>query len=369
MRITYGMNMNNVLLTRSLAALLILVALFACSDQEEPVKDEKRLRLVKTLTIGDHSDSSWREFPAVVEASQKADLSFRVSGELVKFLIVEGEEVKQGQILAQLDASDYEIQLQRRKAEYDQANADYSRGQALIKKGLLSQSDFDRLKALNSASEANLNAASKNLGYTSIRAPFSGIIAKKYVDNFEEVSVKQAILALHDQAAPTIKLDAPENLIILADESQFPEIYASFNAIPNKAFPLDFLEISTQADPNTNTFEVTLGMQSAEGYNILPGMSVTVRAKRDSKYLLRKNSHYVPAHAVLENDMGRYVYLVNQTQEGLGVVERRIVETAVLSDRGLEITAGLDQNDKVITAGMSKMQPGLKVRIAMETAH
>lgn len=351
----------------SVSALLLL--LLSCGKTPEPTTKEQAVRLVKTLKVTGPGDSFWDELPGVVDAAQKADLGFRVSGKMEKILVNEGILVEKGQLLAQLDAADYEIQLNSRRAEYGQVNADFRRGQALVEKGLISRSDFDKLKAQNSTAKANLETAKRNLEYTSLHAPFSGQIAKRYVENYEEVSPLQAVFALHDLSSMTIKLDIPENIMIRAREDNPPDLYAIFEEIPGRNFPLAFKEVSTQPDESTNTYEVTLTMPLVDGFNILPGMSVTVRAEIKSDAALNQSAVFIPVHAVLEDSAGRYVYLVEEVGEARGVVERRIVETGRLSVRGVEILSGLQAGDEVVTAGMSKMRPGLEVRLATESNH
>jgi multidrug efflux pump subunit AcrA (membrane-fusion protein) len=95
-------------------------------------------------------------------------------------------------------------------------------------------------------------------------------------------------------------------------------------------------------------------------------MSVTVRGERNPIRKVDKGTVHVPAHAVLEDREGRFVYLVKVTGDAQGVVERRAVKTGNLSNLGLEITSGLETGDKVVTAGMSKMLPGLEVRLTTE---
>jgi membrane fusion protein (multidrug efflux system) len=77
---------------------------------------------------------------------------------------------------------------------------------------------------------------------------------------------------------------------------------------------------------------------------------------------------FVPAHAVLEDESGRFVYVVESVSGGRGEVQRRTVETGDLSQLGLEIRSGLASGDRVVTAGMSKMRPGLPVRLATDSA-
>ena len=340
--------------------------LVSCNRTEEQKNNETPLRLVRTIQIEKPVNAVWHEFPGVVDAAQKAELGFRISGKLSKLLAKEGDTITKGQELAVLDATDSKISLASRQAEYDTALADFKRAQALVSEGVISRSDFDKLQAQEATTKANLAVAKQNLGYTSLRAPFSGRIAKRYLDNFEEVSAMEPIYSLQDISSMTVKVDIPESLVIRVRESAQPKISALFDAIPGEQFPLTIKEVSTQANAETNTFEVTLSMPTIKGYNILPGMSVTVRGEPDPGRGQQGAAFIVPAHAVLEDADGRFVYVTKPGDDSTAVVEKRAVTIGKLTSQGLELVAGVEIGEQLVTAGMSKMYPGLKVRLDTE---
>lgn len=343
-------------------------SLIACDSPQESVVAPPPLRLVKVLRISEPAQYQFKEFPGVVDAIQKADLAFRVSGKLEKLLVKEGDIVAKDQLLAQLDDKDYRIQLSSRQAEYKQVHADFVRARKLVGSGAISRSDFNKLQAQNSTAQANLATAKQTLGYTSLKAPFAGRIAKRYVENYEEVSAMQSVFLLQDTSSLTIKVNLPSSLMIKMREEAKPEVNALFDTIPGRKFPLSPLEVSTQADEATNTYQVTLSMDAVDGYNILPGMSVTVRGRRDIDNEIEQRSYYLPAQAVLSDAQGRYIYLAIPTVKGLAMVERRTVETGKLSQLGLEILSGVKTGEALIVAGMSKMYPGLEVRLSKESS-
>lgn len=352
-----------------LRTLLISVfTLLSACDRAPDITEPAPLRLVRTLQVSAQGDSAWHEFPGVVEAARKADLSFRVSGVLRRLLVKEGDLVEKGQLLAQLDDTDYRIQLDSRKAEYDKAESDFQRAGKLVGKGAISRADYDSLKAKRDSASAALAAAMQNVAYTELKAPFPGRIAIRYVENFEEVQAKQGIVTLQDPSSVMIRIDVPESVMIRVRESSNPEVYAAFSQIPDQRFPLVFSKVSTQPDEQTKTFAVSFVMPVVDGFNILPGMSVTVHAKPEYLSAVGQKVIHVPAHAVLDDAQGRYVYLVKPTGDEKGVVEKRQITVGELSTLGLAVTSGLDTGDQVVTAGMSKMVPGLVVRLPSEKA-
>ena len=103
-------------------------------------------------------------------------------------------------------------------------------------------------------------------------------------------------------------------------------------------------------------------MEKPEGYNILPGMTATVRGEKIITKLENSNI-LVPSHSVLKDSDGQYVFIAEKTEDVFGIVKRRKVEIGTLSEQGLNITNGLQPGDILVIAGMSKMQDGMKVKL------
>lgn len=341
----------------------ILVGLSAC-QKDDGIAVEAPLRAVKTVVVKKTDQIDGRELPGEIDAVQKADISFRVGGKVESLLVKPGDSVKQGQLMARLDDTDAKIALQSRQAEYDQVEADYQRGVLLVEQGVISRSEFDRLAALRATAQGSLESARQNLDYTNMRAPFSGLIAQRYVDRFEEVSAFEPVLTLHDLSSFKVKVNVPESIVILAKgRRDTVNLVGYFDAAPEHRYPLKILEMASQADQETNTFEFMLSLQPIEGLNILPGMTVTVVGE-DFTAQVADSAYLVPAQSVVDMRSQRVVYVAVPTdQENVAQIEMRQVETGRLSIHGVEILNGLEVGDRVVVAGMSKMLDGLKVRL------
>lgn len=347
--------------------LSISLLISACSDKAASENSSDIIRYVKTQQVKSAGDSVFRELPGVVAANQEAQLSFRIAGKIEQLLVKQGDQVSEGQLLAKLDETDIKIKLKSDKAVYERALSDFNRGKALIGQGTISQSQYSQLESDLASAEANYESTKQNLAYSSLTAPFSGTIARREIDNFEEVQAKQTVFILQDVSSIDVKIDLPESIMILVTEDKKPDVVAIFDAIPDRTFPVTFKEIATQADSETNTYEVTMSMPRVDGFNILPGMSVTARAKQKIGQGNQLTSTiFIPAHAVLEDNSSRYVFIAQPQQNGLATVEKRTVVTGKLSSAGLEIVTGLNDSEHLIVAGMSKMFDGLQVRMQSE---
>ena len=351
--------------------LLSTLLLITACDEKQTAQTEEPLRPVRTIVASATDGITGRDFPGIVIAENKADLSFRVAGKLKELLIKEGDKVKRGQILARLDQTDFKIALEDKQANYVKSKANFTRSAKLVEPGHISQREFDQIKATYSTAAAHLKAAKQNLIYTELKSPFDGSITKTYVDNYEEVLAKGKIATLQDLKSMEIEIDVPESLMIRIKRGQKQRvIHARFDAIKDKEFPLIFREISAQADETTHAYKLRFSLPTIENYTILPGMTATVIA--DSVPTADENGSQneiiIPAHAVLEDNKGRFVYIAEPeiSSPTTGVVHRRDVTTSRLTNSGLIITSGINPDDLVITAGMSKMQEGLRVRLMVD---
>lgn len=340
-----------------------LVSLVACSNDDvvETSVEAAPLKPVRTMTVNLGSTSS-RSFTGVVDAAKTAQIGFRVSGELKEVNTKEGDEVKEGQVLAKLDQTDFKIKLNAAQADYDRANSEFKRANSLLKKSAISASDFEKLKAQFSNAKAQLESAKQNMEYTVLRSPFKGVVAKQYLSNFEKISSSTTFAVVQDLSAFEVKIDIPESVMIKIKRNEAKDVYAVFDGNEKRKYPLTFKEVSTRADEKTQTYGVKFVMDAPSDINLLPGMSTRVIAKGKSSDNKTSNI-YIPAHCVLEDSQGRFVYVVNENADGNGEVSRRAVVVGDLNENGIQIIQGLDAGDKVITAGMSKMSQGLVVRL------
>jgi len=346
----------------SFTALILVSSFFISGCEEPPQTFVASSRPVKTMVIGEQQSGDTRTFPAVVDAIQKADISFRVNGKIHKILVREGDEVKKGQLLAELDPTDFRITLKDRQASYDTAKANYDRAVKLVKKGAISQIDHDEIRAKYHSAKANLETALQDLLYTQLKANFDGYIAKRHVEKFEEVIFSETIFSLEDVSSLKIKIDVPENLMIIINTGgqNARQLYAVFDNISNQQFPLRFLEASTQADPNTKTFKITLKMQTPDNYNILPGMTATVFAQLHPEEVQSETSVTLPVSAVIaDNEKQATVWVVDE--KSMTVNPKNVIPGLMVGDN-MQVD-GLKPGERVVTAGASFLRNNMKVTL------
>ena len=354
-----------------------LLALFLSScGKKEPEKAETiAVRPIKLMTVGSALTGQMRKLPGTVRATDRVNLAFQVAGPLVELPVKEGQRVKKGDLLARIDPQDYETNLRnakgtiaKAKAGVDYAVAEYKRylNVKATDAGAVSDSIVNlKYTAQNVAradlqsAEAALAAARDQLNYTRLRAPFTGVIARKYVDNYQEVTVKEPILSLQNMTDVEVLVDVPESMMVPIRKAK-PRMFADFAADPSRSFELKIKEVALLADNLTQTYQVVMVMPAPTGIRILPGMTATVSIEFGSM-AADESTIIVPAIAVWADDAGHPMVWVVDTKTM--AVHRRAVTTGDLTGvDSIKVTAGLNPDEVIAISGVSKLQEGQVVR-------
>ena len=331
------------------ALMLLTLAVASCASEKEETPAEVA-KAVKTMTLGDATNQSTLTFPGKVIAGEEADITFKVSGKLRKLPIKEGQAIKKGQLIAQLDQKDYRFAYERQLATFNENKASFARAQELIKNKYISQADFDKKNETFEVAKANLNIAKTNLDYTTLRAPFSGEIAKVYVDNFQNVQVKENIVKLQNLDFLEVKIFVPERLVIQKNEVKTFDIFVRLDANPKNSYKAEMTEISTQADPTTQTYEATVRLPRPTDINVLPGMTAVVEVTATLSEDSQISAFYIPANSIFSDTAkNTYVWVVNKENR----LEQRAVKTTAFKENDVEIQEGLEAGDTVVTAGVN----------------
>ncbi len=357
------------MLNRMTLALVCLgsVMLTACGREEEvppPVS-----RPVKIYTVEGLSGEAIRRFPGSVRASERADLSFRVSGQLQEILVREGDNAKRGDLLARLDPTDFQLTVDDRQATFDNAERNFERAKELIKDGNISKLDYDRMEREFRTARAALDQAKQDLDYTFLRAPFDGSIGRREVENFEDVVAKQTIFNYQNTDFLDILIDLPEALVrSLTPETPGPDLEEAerrgVEAIArfegrDMEFPLEIKEVATKADAATQTFRVTFTMDAPGEFTVLPGMTATVEVDFAGMMEVADATKWVPQTAVqADSGLDAQVWVLDPDTM---TVSSNPVTIGRLRGRKIEVTSGLVGGEEIVTVGAHYLAEGMRV--------
>ncbi len=343
----------------------ISMILMACSQNTEE-EGRDAIRPVKIFQVQSTDAGMMRKFPAQVHSAERAELAFRVSGELQRLPVTAGKQVRRGDLLALLDPTDYQILVDDRKARQLLAQSQFQRTNDLFKRQQVSQAQLDQATAELEISNAALAAARSDLSYTQLKAPFSGQISQVYIDNHQPVAAGQKVMMLQVRDQLEVKMQIPESLManIAADDGSNYQPEVEFEAIPGQRFLASYKEHNAQADAGTGSFTVTLIVTRPPALNLLPGMSASVHVDLN-RILSNKVSHViVPSQAVFqtneqaEGSSDAQVWVVKPDM----MLVARKVKVGPLTHSGIEVVEGLQAGEKIVAAGVHQAHEGMHVR-------
>ena len=338
---------------------IVIVLVFSGCEEKESIRKNviKPVKIVKVESIQSILNI---KAPGTVRASKRAELSFDIPGKIIVINAKEGARVKKGDVIAQLDKSDYENNYLSAKANLKEAKLTLGRYQKLFDQKAIAKANLDAAQKGFDIATANMKVTKKALDDTKLRAYFSGTISARYVENFKNIQAKEPIVSIEDKSILEVVVNVPENIIATSDEENIISMHASFDTIPNKKFPLKIKEISTKADPATRTYKVVLVMQAPKAYNILSGMTADVETKISTVKGDVIDKILVPTTAVVgDKDNNSFVWIYSYETSK---VTRREVVIGQMSGRNIEIKSGLKSGETIVSAGVNYVVNGMKVR-------
>jgi RND family efflux transporter MFP subunit len=352
----------------------ILIAALLLSGCQEEAPLEEIIRPVKALKVADADTFEGIKYNGIAKATKEVDLSFRVDGPMISRPVNVGDEVKTGQLVARIDPRDYEVRLRTAQGQLanaiavrKRAKADLDRLLRIQKKdpGAVSQTLIDKASQNKDSAQAEIQSLTATvdqtkdqLSYTSLKAPFDGIITKTYMEAFEDVRRKQPVIRLLDPSRIEMWVNIPENLISLAP--YVDKVWVRFDAVGVEV-PAEIKEVGTEASQTTRTFPVNLIMDQPNDAKILPGMAGVGRYTLNMPEDTTASEFLIPVTAVFtDSEKGKsYVWLID---ESAMTVARHEVTPGKLTGRGLKVQ-GIQPGQWIAVAGVDLLREGQKVKI------
>ena len=310
-----------------------------------------------------------------VEAKYSIDVMARVAGFLQKKYFNEGDYVKKGQTLFQIDPQEFQLEVRNSQATVNQYNAlllnsqqELDRANALIKEDLVSHSYVDQSLASRNQNQALLDAARQklqlarvNLGYTTIKSPIDGRIGKVKITEGNYVSLTSGPLVNVSSMDPvyvTFSLRSSDFIKMLKASNEFKDVKVKVQFEGGKWYDktgvVDFVD--NQIDKNSGSIQMRATFDNSDWW-LVPGdyMKVSLVSPKKFKYMT------VPQACTKGDAMsGYYVWVVNKDN----TVKRKDIKVSDQIDNHWIVESGLDKNDKIVIAGVQNISvEGQKVKI------
>lgn len=350
-------------------AFLATGLLLSCGEEEQV--PEPVVRPVRSEPVYATGGSRARSFSGTCRAAQESRLSFKVAGTVTKVAVQVGDRVRTGQLIAELDGRDYELQVQEAEAalkssqaQARNANRALSRVRSLYENQNASLNDLDAARAAWESAEAQdratqnrVDLARSQLSYARLTSPVEGSIASVTVEENENVAPGQPVALLTSGSDLEVQVAIPEVLIAQIREGDATTV--SFDAIPGQEQQGTVTEVGVSPTGMATTFPVTVRLHKVDP-KCRPGMAAEVIFRFGTRG--NRERILVPASAVGEDPEGRFVFVVDESEAGTATVHRRPV-TIRLAGKDIEILEGLTDGERVVTAGVSRINDGQKVKL------
>lgn len=278
-------------------------------------------------------------------ANEAVEVTSKTSNTVVAVRFVEGQLVRRGQLLVELDGAQARADLEAAHAALAESRSATARSRDLFAQQALSQAQLETIEATLRANQARVAAAAARLADTQIRAPFDGRVGLRRVSVGALVNPGAVITTLDDTSTMKVDFDVPE--VFLAVLKPGLEVTAASAAYPGQAFRGEVESVDSRVDPVTRTIKVRARLPNREGY-LRPGMFLTVHVTHDPLPGL-----VVPEQALVPERGKTYVFVLAG-----GTIARREVSIGRRTPGEVEITGGAVAGERVVTEGTQKVRDG-----------
>lgn len=346
-------------------ALVLPLLLGACLERAQPsVADAPRPVQVVRVHLAPATDT--HRYAGVIQARHVADIGFRTGGRIIQREVDRGTHVVAGQVLARLDPADLQLSLQSAaadlasaRAQEVQASADAERSASLLRRGDVAVAVNDARQALArtagqrvASAEAALQLARNRLDYAVLRAPQDGVVIATLADPGTVVAEGAPVLRLADAGDFEAEVALPESALPGLAKA---EAKVGFWARPDIRLDARLRELAPQADPQLRTYTARFALTNPPDWVAL-GMTATVELSTSGGMAVAD----LPSAALTDRGDGPMVWTVDAQT---GRLTAHPVTIQALRD-ATALVSGLEDGALVVSIGVQKLDPALKVRVA-----
>lgn len=334
--------------------LLILLSIIAwfVYDVEKPAVIQPSSRIaVETVNVQQQTIPVDVNALGSLQADQSVDISPEVDGQIAKIDFHNGEEVKAGHVLFQLDDSIARAQLEAAEAKLRLSKEDLRRNHRLLKHDALSQQALDQAIEQVAQDQASANEKRLLVKKMQLRAPFSGNVTSRQVSVGQYVTVGQTLVTLVNTDDLKVIYNVDQTYLSQLKLGQTVQVRS--DALPGETFSGTVSYVSPSIDETTRTVEVHATVPN-NAQQLAPGMFVNVSQELSE----RDNALVVPTQTLVATIAGQKVFVIKN-----GRAYETPVKIGARTLKYVEITSGLESGDVVVSAGQQKLRDGSQVQI------
>lgn len=323
-----------------------LVLLLGC--EKKGVNDEKKVSnmpaaSVTVAKVEKHIADNQVEVVGTVQAVEQAEISAKITGNVITLPVDLGTKVKRGDLLAELSAAEISAQVQQAKAQLEQAKRNLAREESLLKKNAATPETVKSLEDSLRIADAAHRATLAMLDFTKITAPFTGIITRKLVSVGDLATPGKPLLHIEEENNLQVLTDIPEAMILKINKGDRLKVF-----IPSVKLSIEgtVAEVSPTADPSSRTSPIKLRIPNNPQLRSGQFARVTLA-------MAQAETLVVPSSALVPFGQMERVFVVDNGQAKL-----RLVRSGARSGGNIEILSGLTEGETVAITGNGNLQDG-----------
>jgi membrane fusion protein (multidrug efflux system) len=290
-------------------------------------------------------------FSATLEAERDVQVYAEATRRVINLLVEEGDTVRKGQLLVNLQDEEQRSALAKAKSQMDQRQREFDRQKSLFDQKLVSEQVFIDAEYQLDQAQLALDDATRELAFTEVRAPISGIVTERSVNLGDFVSVNQPLFRIVDFSSIVARIYVPEQELPRLERGQAVRLTA--DALGGAVFSGAIDRISPVVDPGTGTIKVTVATPLQK--RLRPGMYVQVELVTT----VHEHAIRIPKKALVYDNDQVFVFRLSDDR----TVERVAVTPALEDPEFMEPADGLVLGDQIVVAGQSGLKDGAKVRL------
>lgn len=365
-------------LTRAAIIIGVLVLLSGCLPEDDESVEDPPVRGLVTVLVSAKEDSIIRRYPGVLEPSELNTLSFEVGGRLGRLNLSVGQQVSEGDLLAQLDDAQFIVTIENRTASVEEVEArlvqlrdNLARSEQLLDRGVATRvqrdqdaTDVRETEAQLVQAQKDLASAEEDLADTSLYSPFNGIVSSVNVDSFATVASGEAIATVYEQASYEVSFSVNFETVSQVGVGKVATIRLADD--PNIALAAEVSEIGERAD-TVSSFPVVVRLTDDHPL-IRAGMAVEVEFEIE---IPAEVGFLIPVSAAIpEGQIPEISGLTTETPLSIYIfdpqtstVNRRDVIMGGIRDNRFLIIDGLEEGERVASAGVTFLRDGMEVKL------
>jgi RND family efflux transporter MFP subunit len=303
---------------------------------------------VRLQKVERRKSQNFEEVVGTVRAKLRATLEAKVSGRIDELPVRLGQKVEAGQLIARLEAAEIRARLDQAEAALQQAEREWKRVKSLFEQQASARAEYDAADARYSMAKAAVAEARAMLTYIEVRAPFQGVVTRKWADVGDLAAPGKPLVELEDPTALQLDADVPE---ALASRIQLGTQMGISASEDGEELVGTVSEIAPAVDPASRTFRVKLDLKP--GANARSGQFARLRVPRGETDGLQ-----VPASAVVRRGQMEIIFVAEN-----GIARLRLVRTGRPIGKDVEVVSGLEEGESVVTEGAARLIDGQPLNV------